>query len=68
MDYDSHGVMRLQLPWSFVSERGCAVRIMASDGPPGSESQPDFNTWSHGDLQAKLAEFGAPNIGKNKPF
>ncbi|KAI7815012.1 splicing factor 3B subunit 2 [Triplophysa rosa] len=36
---------------------------MASDGPPGSASQPDFNTWTHGDLQAKLAEFAAPNIG-----
>ncbi|XP_067255927.1 splicing factor 3B subunit 2 [Chanodichthys erythropterus] len=36
---------------------------MASDGPPGSESNIDFNTWTHGELQAKLAEFGAPNMG-----
>ncbi|RXN19036.1 splicing factor 3B subunit 2 [Labeo rohita] len=36
---------------------------MASDGPPGADSNIDFNTWSHGELQAKLAEFGAPNMG-----
>nr|XP_055051389.1 splicing factor 3B subunit 2 [Misgurnus anguillicaudatus] len=36
---------------------------MASDVPPGAESQLDFNAWTHGELQAKLAEFGAPNMG-----
>lgn len=41
---------------------------MASDGPPGSESNIDFNTWTHGELQAKLAEFGAPNMGEIKTF
>lgn len=41
---------------------------MASDGPPGAESNIDFNTWNHGELQAKLAEFGAPNMGENKTF
>lgn len=68
MDYNSHDAVRSQLPWSFMSKRVCAVGIMASEAPPGAESQTDFNTWSHGELQAKLAEFGAPNIGKNKHF
>ncbi|XP_056431635.1 splicing factor 3B subunit 2 [Gadus chalcogrammus] len=44
---------------------------MASDGPPGTESlQSDLgsaivalNTWSHPELQAKLGELGAPNMG-----
>ncbi|KAJ3585551.1 hypothetical protein NHX12_014270 [Muraenolepis orangiensis] len=44
---------------------------MASDGPPGTESlQSDLgsaigalNSWSHPELQAKLAELGAPNMG-----
>uniref|UniRef100_A0A8C2E5I4 Splicing factor 3b, subunit 2 n=1 Tax=Cyprinus carpio TaxID=7962 RepID=A0A8C2E5I4_CYPCA len=36
---------------------------MASDGPPGADSNVDFNTWTHGELQSKLAEFGAPNMG-----
>uniref|UniRef100_A0A673NJZ8 Splicing factor 3B subunit 2-like n=1 Tax=Sinocyclocheilus rhinocerous TaxID=307959 RepID=A0A673NJZ8_9TELE len=36
---------------------------MASDGPPGADSNVDFNTWTHGELQAKLAEFVAPNMG-----
>ncbi|CAB1460832.1 unnamed protein product [Pleuronectes platessa] len=44
---------------------------MASDGPPGTESlQSDLgsaiaalNTWSHPELQAKLAELGAPVMG-----
>ncbi|XP_016111188.1 splicing factor 3B subunit 2-like [Sinocyclocheilus grahami] len=36
---------------------------MASDGPPGADSNVDFNAWTHGELQAKLAEFGAPNMG-----
>ncbi|KAM6949338.1 splicing factor 3B subunit 2 [Aplochiton taeniatus] len=44
---------------------------MASDGPPGTESLPSelgnsiaaLNTWSNPDLQAKLAELGAPNMG-----
>ena len=45
---------------------------MASDGPPGTESlQSDLgsaivalNTWSHPELQAKLGELGAPNMGE----
>ncbi|AWO97428.1 putative splicing factor 3B subunit 2 [Scophthalmus maximus] len=44
---------------------------MASDGPPGTESlQSDLgsaiaalNTWSHPELQGRLAELGAPNMG-----
>ncbi|XP_034532545.1 splicing factor 3B subunit 2 [Notolabrus celidotus] len=44
---------------------------MASDGPPGTESLPSdlgsaiagLNTWSHPELQGKLAELGAPNMG-----
>ncbi|XP_030636702.1 splicing factor 3B subunit 2 [Chanos chanos] len=36
---------------------------MASDGPPGTDSNPDLNTWSNPELQAKLAEIGAPNMG-----
>lgn len=68
MDYNSHDGTRSQLPWSFVSERVCVGGIMANDGPAGSESQLDLNTWTHGELQAKLAEFAAPNIGENEPF
>uniref|UniRef100_A0A673LW33 PSP proline-rich domain-containing protein n=1 Tax=Sinocyclocheilus rhinocerous TaxID=307959 RepID=A0A673LW33_9TELE len=41
---------------------------MASDGPPGADSNTDINTWTHGELQAKLAEFGAPNMGEMKTF
>ncbi len=41
---------------------------MASDGPPGAVSNTDINSWSHGELQAKLAEFGAPNMGEMKAF
>uniref|UniRef100_A0A8C1X6T1 Splicing factor 3b, subunit 2 n=1 Tax=Cyprinus carpio TaxID=7962 RepID=A0A8C1X6T1_CYPCA len=41
---------------------------MASDGPPGADSNVDFNTWTHGELQSKLAEFGAPNMGEMKTF
>ncbi|XP_028285477.1 splicing factor 3B subunit 2 isoform X2 [Parambassis ranga] len=44
---------------------------MASDGPPGTDSLPSdlgsaiagLNTWSNPELQAKLAELGAPNMG-----
>ncbi|KAG7235275.1 hypothetical protein INR49_002847 [Caranx melampygus] len=44
---------------------------MASDGPPGTESLPSdlgsaiaaLNTWSNPELQSKLAELGAPNMG-----
>ncbi|KAM6959947.1 splicing factor 3B subunit 2 [Tautogolabrus adspersus] len=44
---------------------------MAVDGPPGTDSLPSdlgsaiagLNTWSHPELQAKLAELGAPNMG-----
>ncbi|XP_058871887.1 splicing factor 3B subunit 2-like isoform X2 [Acipenser ruthenus] len=44
---------------------------MATDGPPGTEQNtPDLsnpaallNTWSIQELQAKLAEIGAPNMG-----
>ncbi|XP_051285052.1 splicing factor 3B subunit 2 isoform X2 [Dicentrarchus labrax] len=44
---------------------------MASDGPPGTESLPSdlgsaiaaLNTWSHPELQSKLAELGAPTMG-----
>ncbi|XP_048883855.1 splicing factor 3B subunit 2 [Brienomyrus brachyistius] len=44
---------------------------MASDGPPGTESNStdlvglisDLNTWSNPELQAKLAEIGAPSLG-----
>lgn len=47
---------------------------MASDGPPGTESLPSdlgsaiagLNTWSNPELQAKLAELGAPTMGKKK--
>uniref|UniRef100_A0A8C1NKF4 Splicing factor 3b, subunit 2 n=1 Tax=Cyprinus carpio TaxID=7962 RepID=A0A8C1NKF4_CYPCA len=41
---------------------------MASDGPPGADSNIDINTWTHGELQAKLAEFGAPNMGEMETF
>lgn len=41
---------------------------MASDGPPGAVSNTDFNSWNHGELQAKLAEFGAPNMGEMNAF
>lgn len=45
---------------------------MASDGPPGTESIPSdlgsaiaaLNTWSNPELQSKLAELGAPAMGK----
>uniref|UniRef100_A0A3Q1CBT1 PSP proline-rich domain-containing protein n=1 Tax=Amphiprion ocellaris TaxID=80972 RepID=A0A3Q1CBT1_AMPOC len=45
---------------------------MASDGPPGTESLPSdlgsaiasLNAWSNPELQAKLAELGAPTLGK----
>jgi len=48
---------------------------MASDGPPGTESlQSDLgsaivalNTWSHPELQGKLGELGAPNMGEESP-
>ncbi|XP_044038885.1 splicing factor 3B subunit 2 isoform X2 [Siniperca chuatsi] len=44
---------------------------MASDGPPGTDSLPSdlgsaiaaLNTWSHPELQSKLAELGAPTMG-----
>ncbi|KAM4611815.1 splicing factor 3B subunit 2 isoform 2-T2 [Polymixia lowei] len=44
---------------------------MASDGPPGTDSLPSdlgnaiaaLNTWSNPELQAKLAELGAPAMG-----
>ncbi|XP_045078005.1 splicing factor 3B subunit 2 isoform X1 [Coregonus clupeaformis] len=44
---------------------------MASDGPPGTEPMPSdlgssvaaLNTWSNPELQAKLGELGAPNMG-----
>uniref|UniRef100_A0A7N8WSR3 Splicing factor 3b, subunit 2 n=1 Tax=Mastacembelus armatus TaxID=205130 RepID=A0A7N8WSR3_9TELE len=44
---------------------------MASDGPPGTESLPSdlgsaiaaLNTWTNPELQAKLAELGAPTMG-----
>ncbi|KAG7495764.1 splicing factor 3B subunit 2 isoform X2 [Solea senegalensis] len=44
---------------------------MASDGPPGTESLPSdlgkaiasLNAWSNPELQAKLAEMGAPTMG-----
>lgn len=45
---------------------------MASDGPPGTDSLPSdlgsaiaaLNTWSNPELQSKLAELGAPTMGK----
>lgn len=45
---------------------------MASDGPPGTDSDlgssiAALNTWSHPELQAKLAELGAPTMGKKSP-
>lgn len=48
---------------------------MASDGPPDTESLPSdlggaiaaLNTWSHPELHAKLAELGAPTMGKKRP-
>lgn len=47
---------------------------MASDGPPGTDSHPSdlgsaiaaLNTWSNPELQGKLAELGAPAMGKKK--
>ncbi|XP_072314697.1 splicing factor 3B subunit 2 [Eucyclogobius newberryi] len=44
---------------------------MASEGPPGTEGLPAelgaavaaLNSWSHPELQARLAEIGAPNMG-----
>ncbi|KAJ8276182.1 hypothetical protein COCON_G00079340 [Conger conger] len=44
---------------------------MATDGPPGIEPNPPdlggalaaLNTWSNPELQAKLSEIGAPNMG-----
>uniref|UniRef100_A0A4W5Q257 Splicing factor 3b, subunit 2 n=1 Tax=Hucho hucho TaxID=62062 RepID=A0A4W5Q257_9TELE len=44
---------------------------MTSDGPPGTEPMPSdlgssvaaLNTWSNPELQAKLGELGAPNMG-----
>ncbi|XP_035287788.1 splicing factor 3B subunit 2 isoform X2 [Anguilla anguilla] len=44
---------------------------MATDGPPGIEPNPPdlggslaaLNTWSNSELQAKLSEIGAPNMG-----
>ena len=46
---------------------------MASDGPPGTDVNPfdlggavvSLNTWSVPELQAKLAEIGAPIMGEN---
>lgn len=48
---------------------------MASDGPPGTESLPSdlgsaiasLNTWTNPELQSKLAELGAPAMGKKGP-
>lgn len=45
---------------------------MASDGPPGTETLPTelgnaigaLTTWSNPELQAKLAELGAPTMGE----
>lgn len=37
---------------------------MAADGVPGTESNPDLNSWSVPELQAKLAEIGAPVMGE----
>lgn len=47
---------------------------MASEGPPGAEGIPAdlgaaiaaLNSWSNPELQARLAEIGAPNMGKNR--
>lgn len=48
---------------------------MSSDGPPGTEPLPSdlgsaiaaLNGWSNPELQAKLAELGAPTMGKKIP-
>lgn len=48
---------------------------MASDGPPGTDANPSdlggavasLNTWGIPELQAKLAEIGAPIMGKKSP-
>lgn len=37
---------------------------MAVDGVPGTECNPDLNSWSVPELQAKLAEIGAPVMGE----
>lgn len=37
---------------------------MAADGVPGTESPPDLSLWSVPELQAKLAEIGAPVMGE----
>lgn len=47
---------------------------MASDGAPGTDPGPSnlgsaiaaLNSWSNPELQAKLAEMGAPNMGKKE--
>ena len=47
---------------------------MASDGPPGTDQAPSdlgtaiaaLNSWTHRELQTKLAEIGAPTMGKEK--
>lgn len=40
---------------------------MASDGPPGTDSAvAALNTWSNPELQSKLAELGAPTMGKKR--
>uniref|UniRef100_A0A8C6UW77 Splicing factor 3b, subunit 2 n=1 Tax=Neogobius melanostomus TaxID=47308 RepID=A0A8C6UW77_9GOBI len=47
---------------------------MASEGPPGAEVLPPdlgaaiaaLNSWSNPELQARLAEIGAPNMGKTR--
>ncbi|XP_060758716.1 splicing factor 3B subunit 2-like isoform X4 [Neoarius graeffei] len=36
---------------------------MAADGIPGTEPNPDLNSWSGPELQAKLTEIGAPVMG-----
>lgn len=37
---------------------------MATDGVPGAEANPELITWSVPELQAKLAEIGAPVMGE----
>ncbi|XP_062850444.1 splicing factor 3B subunit 2 isoform X2 [Trichomycterus rosablanca] len=36
---------------------------MSADGASGTDSNSDLNTWTHSELQSKLAEIGAPVLG-----
>ncbi len=46
----------------------CRASSWLATGHRAPVSNTDINSWSHGELQAKLAEFGAPNMGEMKAF